>query len=71
MVIEERSEVQDEPEESSLNHGLRRKFLMGGLSTLEPLDETNMGLKWEEKDMVPIGEVINNMVSAINMAMRN
>ncbi|MBA0586128.1 hypothetical protein Gorai_016881, partial [Gossypium raimondii] len=35
-----------------------RKFLMGGLSTLEPLDETNMGLKWEEKDMVPIGETL-------------
>ncbi|MBA0682415.1 hypothetical protein Goari_024139 [Gossypium aridum] len=53
-----RSEVQDEPEESSLNHGLRKKFLMGGLSTLEPLDETNMGLKWEEKNMVPIGETL-------------
>ncbi|MBA0711475.1 hypothetical protein Golax_010651, partial [Gossypium laxum] len=53
-----RSEVQDEPKELSLNHGLRRKFLMGGLSTLELLDETNMGLKWEEKNMVPIGETL-------------
>lgn len=51
--------------------GREGNFLRESLSTSKPPDETDTGLKWAEKDMVPVGEVINNKVLAIDMAIGN